>query len=414
MDSSSDKVTGARWAMFNAVGLLGFVVQLASLWVLQRGANLHYLSATAIAVEIAILHNFFWHQRWTWVDRRTSRSVGLRLVRFNVTNGAISLIGNVVVTAGLVETGHLDTLAANAIGVAACSLVNFVASDLLVFASVLAVVIPWTALATDVHAADLRPETVAAFERYAHATEARMDAEARGESPFLWIDTLSESARKDADAKVTRGEIVVSRLHTRPKGNTIEIPDGMGHHWVGTVALPGATLEQVISLMQSYDKYEEIYRPAVRRSKTLSHEGNHYKVFLQLFQKKIISVVLNTESDVSYVALTSKRMQVRSTSSRIAEIESADTPQEHEQPAGHDNGFLWRFNNYCAIEERDRRTFVQCESVSLSRDVPFGLGWLIGPFVSDVPRESLEFTLGMIRKILVGSRSASLVQAAPQ
>src|SRR5207253_9277443 len=127
------------WAMFNAVGLLGFVVQLASLWVLQRGANLHYLPATAIAVEITILHNFFWHQRWTWVDRRASRSVGLRLVRFNVTNGAISLIGNVVVTAGLVEIGRMDTLVANAISVAGCSLANFVASDRLGFASVLAV-----------------------------------------------------------------------------------------------------------------------------------------------------------------------------------------------------------------------------------------------------------------------------------
>ena len=91
-------------------------------------------------------------------------------------------------------------------------------------------------------------------------------------------------------------------------------------------------------------------------------------------------------------------MQVRSASTRIAEVADADTPRQREQPVGHDSGFLWRFNNYCALEERAEGTFVQCESISLSRDIPFGLGWLIGPFVNDVPRESLEFTLGAIRK----------------
>ena len=80
-----------------------------------------------------------------------------------------------------------------------------------------------------------------------------------------------------------------------------------------------------------------------------------------------------------------------------------NTPRQREQPVGHDSGFLWRFNNYCAIEERAEGTVVQCESISLSRDIPFGLGWLIGPFVSDVPRESLEFTLGAIRKSVTKS-----------
>ena len=93
-------------------------------------------------------------------------------------------------------------------------------------------------------------------------------------------------------------------------------------------------------------------------------------------------------------------MQVRSVSTRIAEVADADTPQQREQPVGRDSGFLWRFNNYCALEERAEGTVVQCESISLSRDIPFGLGWLVGPFVNDVPRESLEFTLGAMRKAL--------------
>ena len=90
-------------------------------------------------------------------------------------------------------------------------------------------------------------------------------------------------------------------------------------------------------------------------------------------------------------------MHVRSYSTRIAELSDPGAPGEREKPVGHDNGFLWRFNNYCSIEERAEGSYVQCESVSLSRRVPVGLGWLVGPFVNSIPRESLEFTLGRIR-----------------
>ena len=218
--------------------------------------------------------------------------------------------------------------------------------------------------------------------------------------PFLWIDQLPDDRRRQAQAKLRRGEIVVSRLQTRDGDGAVRFHDAMCHHWVGTVLVPGARLDDVVTLMQTYDRYQDVYRPAVRHSKTLSRDGAHFKVSLQLFMKKIISVVLNTESDVHYIPVSPKRMQVRSASTRIAEIADADTPQQREQPVGHDNGFLWRFNNYCALEERAEGTVVQCESISLSRDIPFGLGWLIGPFVTDVPRESLEFTLGAIRRRL--------------
>jgi hypothetical protein len=90
-------------------------------------------------------------------------------------------------------------------------------------------------------------------------------------------------------------------------------------------------------------------------------------------------------------------MNVRSYSTRIAEVTDPDTPEEREKLVGHDSGFLWRFNNYCSIEERTEGAYVQCESISLSRGIPTGLGWLIGPFVSSIPRDSLEFTLGTIR-----------------
>jgi hypothetical protein len=253
------------------------------------------------------------------------------------------------------------------------------------------------ALAAVTSAADLRERTTAAFDRYVRVTEARMDEEIRGTRPFLWIDGLPEPRRKEAYATAGRGEIVVSRLETREGGTSIDVPDGMCHHWVGTAFAPRVSVEQVVALMQSYDRYREIYRPVVRRSRTVSHAGDRFNVHLQLFMKKVISVVLNMDNEVRYVRVAPARVNVRSYSVRIAEVDESDTPQEREKPVGHDSGFLWRFNNYCSIEGRAEGSYIQCESVSLSRRIPIGLGWLIGPFVTSIPRESLEFTLGAIR-----------------
>jgi hypothetical protein len=159
-------------------------------------------------------------------------------------------------------------------------------------------------------------------------------------------------------------------------------------------------LQRVVDLMQGYDRYREVYQPAIRRSRTIAHDGDRFTIDLQLFMKRIVSVTLNTRADVFYLPIARTRMQIRSRSTRIAEVENPGAADEREAPVGHDNGFLWRFNNYCALDERSDGTYVQCESVSLSRDIPPGLGWLIGPFVTSVPRDSLEFTLGAMRAAL--------------
>jgi hypothetical protein len=258
--------------------------------------------------------------------------------------------------------------------------------------------VTWNVATSDVDAADLQDRTIAAFDRYVRLTETRIDDEVRGAAPFLYLDRLTDAARRDAGQKLRRGEIVIDRLETKDARKTIDVPDGLCHHWIGTVFIPGATVTGVAAVMQGYDRYPEIYRPAVRRARILAREGDRYRVYLQLFKKKVLSVVLNSEYDVRYVAPAPHRMHVRSATTRIAEVQNPDTPQEQERPVGHDNGFLWRFNNYCGLEERDGGTYVQCESVSLSRDVPTGLGWLIGRFVTSIPREELEFTLGALRR----------------
>ena len=139
---------------------------------------------------------------------------------------------------------------------------------------------------------------------------------------------------------------------TLDKGRSIESPGGLIHHWTGTTFIPGATVERTVALMQGYERYQEIYAPNVRRSRTIARQGDRFTVYLRLFMKKVIGVVLNTENDVQYTRLTPSRVHVRSYSTRIAEVRDPGTKAEAEAPVGNDSGFLWRFNNYCSLEGR--------------------------------------------------------------
>jgi len=128
---------GLRWLKFNAVGGLGIGVQLAALLVLKSGFHLGYMLATALAVEAAVIHNFLWHERYTWADRvRPSWRASMpRLLRFNLTTGAVSIAGNLMLMKLLVSRCDMNYLLANGIAIAICSLVNFIVSDEWVFES---------------------------------------------------------------------------------------------------------------------------------------------------------------------------------------------------------------------------------------------------------------------------------------
>lgn len=124
-----------RWIKFNLVGGIGIGVQLAVLWILSHAMSCNYLIATAVAVEAAVLHNFLWHQSFTWADRNRGswRDSWVRLLQFNLTIGLISIAGNLLLMGILVGTVHLRVLLANAISIAACSAANFASSELYVF-----------------------------------------------------------------------------------------------------------------------------------------------------------------------------------------------------------------------------------------------------------------------------------------
>jgi hypothetical protein len=263
----------------------------------------------------------------------------------------------------------------------------------------------------EVLSADLKPVTSEAFERYARATEARIDKEVSTPGSFLYVDTLPEPRRSQAHATLQGGAVYMERLHLRDaSGREMKAPDALIHHWMGAVFVPCATLQQTLELVQDYDRHQDIYKPEVIRSKLVNRNGNDFKIFYRLRKKKVITVTLNSDHDVNYSPLSAQRATSRSYTTRIQEVADADKPQEREKPVGHDGGFLWRLYSYWRFEEKDGGIYIECESISLTRDIPFVVSWLVKPFVTDIPKESLQMTMGSTRRALLANVSESCKQ----
>ena len=395
--------TAARWLAFNGIGAVGVVVQLVTLASLTKLAHLPLPLATLLAVELAILHNFAWHQRVTWSSRpaRNAREALGRLARFHALNGLVSLTGNLLITTALVHLGA-DPLLANGAAILACSTLNFVASDQLVFrtgavmlalsmvAATEPVAADSTALGeTDVTIADgPKPATLAAWDKYV----ASVDARYHNVQTFFALDTKSVRNWRERAAGTT-----VPMVQIDPPS----IPDGKLHHWAGAIYIPKTTVDAVVKRMQDYAGRESEFYQEVKASKLLARDGDRLRVFMRLNRGAYgMDATFNSEHAVEYRHLGANRASSRSVATKMAELADPGTPREREKPAGKDTGFLWRLNAYWRFEQMGDGVLIECESVSLSRDVPRFTGWLVGGIVEGIAEESLEGTLKSLKKFL--------------
>ena len=241
---------------------------------------------------------------------------------------------------------------------------------------------------TAARATELKPDTAAAFDRYVHAMEARMDEEA-GRDQFLVVDRLPEPRRTEAYAQLKNGQVYIEAMSAREGDRPIKAPSGLIHHWAGVIFIPRATFSEVTEVLRDYDCHEDTYKPQIRRSKLIERNGDESKIYFQFFNHSIVTVILNANFDVRDTQFGSGRFQTVSRSTRIAEIENADSPNEHEKPVGNDHGYMWRLYTYWRIEEKDGGVYVQNESVSLSRTVPALLAFVVNPLVKSIPRNVL-------------------------
>ena len=233
-------------------------------------------------------------------------------------------------------------------------------------------------------------ETLAAYAAYVRATEAALSLTLQPEGPFLWCDTCADVAEH-----VRKGR-TIARMAT--DGRPVHITHGLVHDWIGLICIPKATIENTLAVVQDYDRHKEIYRPEVMDSKLVRRCGNEFDIYLRLLKKKIITVVLDTDHHVEYEALSGTRWWCRSRTTRIAEIEDAGKPTEWARPPDMGYGFLWRLSSYWRFEQREDGVWVECRAISLTRDVPKSLAWIIEPIVKKLPRESLAATLEATRR----------------
>ena len=390
-----------RLLRFSVAGLIGFLVQVAAIALLVSFTSMHYLIATILAVEVAILINFAWHERWTWRDRPAvnERERWVRLARFNAMTGLTSIAGSVIVTVVLVELLSLSPIVANIISVIALGGLNFAGANTLVFrAGAAAALLSIASVSFASDEAKLQPKTAQGFAKYVAAVEARRAKEIAAHEPFLEFERYPAAQQARVLAALKRGEVYVERGRVSRDKEAAEIPidGGLINHWRGTVFVPNVKLDHLLKVLQEpqTDKHKQ---EDVISSRVVSRDGDSQKVFLRLRRTKFVTVVYDTEYDVDYKRLAPDRALSNSISTKIVEIENPGTPRERALPEGDDHGYMWRLNSYWRYKQVDGGVLVEIESLTLSRDLPAIVGTLIRPIVNSTARESMTRTLSSVR-----------------
>ena len=313
-----------RWIIFNLVGAGGIAVQLGVLALLVRIFHWHYLAATAIAVEAAVLHNFVWHQRWTWRDRpaHSRHSTLARLIRFHLLNGAISLGGNLALMSLLAGVFHLDAVAANVVAIVACSLLNFTASEMVVFRSTVPIAAVLLLCGVTTSAAPLASDAsgpdaqaLSAWLNYEKSLDERFAAGSAG----VFFEEDRESAARGWRDTAMRGGVSMVKI------DVASIPGAKIHHWAGSIFVPGVTLDAVLDRLKRTAGHESELYSDVTASRLIARDGDRINVFMKLRRTTLITVTYNTEHAVEYRRLSANRAAARSVATKIAELDAAGT-----------------------------------------------------------------------------------------
>jgi putative flippase GtrA len=366
-----------RFVTFNLVGVLGAGVHLGVLSLLARGLGLYPAVAGALAVEAALLHNFFWHERWTWADRARGAARRRRLIRFHGINGTTSLVGSLIVLPLLVRAG-MPVEVAGLATILTCSFSNFVAADRIVFIGAAVGVL---AAGVTPATAGPNPEALAGWRTYVAAVESKRAAE-----PWPG-DVLRDSSRR---ALLAGAIDVDERQATDAAGRPIDVTDGRVHHWRGRIFVSGIELDTLLERVRSVSVHRA--QPDVRDARILREDADNLDLFLRITRSQFVTATYDTEHRVHYQRFGASRATATSIATRITEIGRSG-----------DRGFLWRLNAYWRYEAVEGGVIVECESISLSRDVPLVLRPVAGPLVRSFARESMVRTLTALRDALRGS-----------
>jgi len=241
------------------------------------------------------------------------------------------------------------------------------------------------------HAAELRQETLTAWNECVRNVDVHMQARLHDGGTFLWTDE-----KPDRRWRLARGEILVSQVE---KNGTHGVPNGLIHDWIGAVFIPKATLETVLSVVHDYDRYKVFYKPVVADSKLLARSPAEQR-FSMLWVHRVLFVTaaLQGQYKARDFEVDRTRWYNISDTTQVQEIKEYGQTGERWLRPDQGSGFVWRLHSIARYEQRDGGVYVELEAMALTRDIPASLNWLLNPVISRLSRNSLETSLRQTRE----------------
>ena len=232
--------------------------------------------------------------------------------------------------------------------------------------------------------AELSPDTLKAWDTYVQKQNARVAGYSKA-TPFLWSDQSPDRLRD-----LHKEKTLVASLGETPH----RVPHGLIHHWIGAVFLPRARLDDVLTVVRDYGRYEDIYSPNVVESRVVQKAATGDTFSLRMLNKAVVAkFALDTEFRSIFRRIDENRWYSISYTTRVREIENYGLADEHEAPANTGLGLIWRLYSISRFEQRDGGVYVELEVVALSRDVPGAIRWLVNPIVRRTSRRSIYVSL---------------------
>ena len=247
----------------------------------------------------------------------------------------------------------------------------------------LLVLLLWPALLS---AADLKSETLRAWDSYVQGAQMRLQQRVRGQVSFLQVDEVPKLTEG-----VRAGEVMVE-----PEGGQSpnRVPGGLIHDWMGAVFIPSAKLDDVMAVLNEYERYKDFYRPLVVKSNLLEEGQNRELVRLLMVQKAYsVTAAVEADDEIRAVKLDGSRAYSISTSIRVQEIGDYGKPGAHALPQDQAPGYVWRTFSVIRLEQRDGGTYAEMEMIALSRGIPWSVRWLVQPLTEHLPQKILAAML---------------------
>jgi hypothetical protein len=249
------------------------------------------------------------------------------------------------------------------------------------------------------HAAELRKETLDAWNQYVAASRQRMNDRADGAAPFLWADEDPARAQRLTQGGIEVAPIMMDGM----KDGSKSVPHGLIHDWVGAVFIPNTSIDKVTGTVRDYDRYKQYFQPTVVDSRVLEHSEQGDQYALKWVNKVLfVNAGVDAKCRTEYVRIDEHRLYSTSYSTSLQEIVKYGASDEHDLPPDVGNGYVWRLYSFARYQERDGGVYVEIEAIALTRDIPVSLRFLVAPEAKKLSRKSLLDSLQQTRAAVNG------------